>query len=506
MSISRRQFLTGSAATFCAAPLLAETSTQQSRRRPNILFLMDDQHRGDCLGCDGNSVIQTPHLDRLKDDGAHFNRAYTSVPSCTPARAGLLTGQSPWGHGMLGYHKIAEQYPVEMPRLMAEAGYYTMAIGKCHFTPQRNSHGYHKMILDESGREQSIDFRSDYRSWLASVDPNADPDVTGIGFNSYRAGVYQLPDEYHPTHWTGQTAINFLTSYRREEPFFLKVSFARPHSPYDPPQRFMDLYKDRQMPTAHLGDWSEKMYGSFTKPTPDTLARGNLGAQQVNHSRQGYYGSVSFIDEQVGRILETLEARGLLDNTLVLFTSDHGDMTGDHHLWRKCQPYEASARVPMLVRWPSDWLDAPRGQTLSQPVELRDILPTFLDAAGIDVPDAVEGASMLGPISGRTDGWREFIDCEHATCYYPENVFNSLCDGTWKYIYHPFHGEHQLFNLDEDPGETRDLAGDPQQAARLRSWQRRMADHLAVRGDRWVRNGELTLRTKRQTTGPNYPG
>ncbi len=481
-------------------------SRQSESRRPNILFLITDQHRADCVGADGNPVIHTPNMDQLAAEGAIFHSAYTSLPSCTPARASILTGQSPWGHGMLGYYQVAEEYPFEFPKTLHEAGYYTAAIGKNHFHPQRQPHGYRKILLDESGREQSIDFRSDYRSWLWSVEPLVDPDATGLGWNSYRAKPYVLPEEYHPTHWIGETAVRFLNSYNKSAPFMLKVSFERPHSPYDPPQRFWDIYNDREMPDAHVGAWSEEWYGDFTDQKPYTLARGNLGPEQIRRSRQGYYGSVSFIDYQFGRILNALESRGLLENTLVLFTADHGDMLGDHHLWRKTYAYEGSARIPMIIRWPESTQEAPRGQHLRQPVELRDIAPTFLEAADLAIPESVEGSSLLELIRGDTQDWREYIDIEHATTYFDENTWNALTDGQWKYIWHACRGKEQLFYLEEDPGETRDLSSVNEDSAELNKWRARMVEHLSIRGEPWVVNGKPGIRKEKILLGPNYPG
>jgi len=144
--------------------------------------------------------------------------------------------------------QMAEKYEHEMPAMLRQAGYYTIGIGKQHFHPQRNSHGYHRMILDESGRNFSPDFRSDYRSWFWSLAPTLDPDATGIGWNDYRPGAYALPENLHPTRWTADTAVNFLKEYQGKEPFFLMVSFARPHSPYDPPDRFMRMYENADVP------------------------------------------------------------------------------------------------------------------------------------------------------------------------------------------------------------------------------------------------------------------
>ena len=202
----------------------------------------------------------------------------------------------------------------------------------------------HQLLLDESRREETPDFRSDYRAWFWSQAPTTNPDATGIGWNDYPAKPYALPERLHPTFWTAQTAVNFIEGYNRNEPFFLKVSFARPHSPYDPPERFWKRYADAELPPARAGKWAAK-YAPRSSDSPSALARRPRPAQ-VRESRQGYYGSVSFVDEQIGRILESLEKRKLLDETLIVFTADHGDMTGDHNLWRKSYAYEQSARIP----------------------------------------------------------------------------------------------------------------------------------------------------------------
>lgn len=485
--------------------VLADEMAPRSQR-PNILFLITDQHRADCLGCDGNLVIKTPNFDRLAREGALFAHAYSSTPTCTPARAALLTGLSPWHHGMLGYGKVAERYPFEMPRALNDAGYHTFAIGKLHYAPQRNYHGFQGALLDESGRVQSPGFMSDYRQWFKSKAPDLDPDATGIGWNDYRSGVYVLPEELHPTRWTGDRAVEFIEKYERPEPFFLKVSFARPHSPYDPPQRFWDMYREKDMPPSHVGEWAEK-HAPLGEKANYNRWHGDLGLAQVRRSRRGYYGSVSFIDEQIGRVLKALEQRDMLEDTFILFTTDHGDMLGDHHLWRKSYAYEGSARIPMLIRWPKSMgMERQRGQKISQPVELRDVLPTFLDVAAGSMPEHLDGTSMLRLVRGKTEGWRAFIDLEHDRCYSDENHWNALTDGRWKYIYHAFDGGEQLFDLKNDPGELRDLASDMDYARTLKFWRRRMVKHLSERGEQFVADGDLVTRPEKILYSPNYPG
>ncbi len=483
--------------------------------RPNLLLLMTDQHRADALGTAGNPAIRTPNLDRLAADGVRFRHAYSSTPTCTPARAALLTGQSPWRHGMLGYGKVAERYPVEMPRLLRAAGYHTIGIGKMHWTPQRALHGFHQTVLDEhtsmeghfagqTGAAHTNEFRSDYEGWFYSQVPDLNPYSTGLSWNDYRARAYALPEHLHPTVWTADSAVRFIESYQRAEPFFLKVSFIRPHSPYDPPQRFLRLYRDVPIPEARVGAWA----AGYAPPSDagNEPWHGDFGARQVRQSRQAYYGLVSQVDEQVERILEALHGRGMLDDTLILMIADHGDMLGDHHLWRKSYAYEPSARIPMIVRWPEGLVSAPRGRVLDQPVEIRDVLPTLLEAAGAEIPAAVEGRSLLSLIRRPDAEWRNWIDLEHDVCYSPDNHWNAATDGRRKYIFHARSGREQFFDLVADSDELNDLAGDAGRSAEVRMWRSRLIEHLALRGDRWVSGGRLIERPASQLYSPNYPG
>jgi len=477
-TVTRRQF--------CVAPALLKGL---SKSKPNLLLLMADQHRGDCFGADGNKAAHTPVLDSLAAGGIRFRHAYSSTPTCTPARSALLTGCSPWGHGMLGYGRVAEHYPVEMPAEIRKLGYHTLGVGKMHWAHQRNLHGFHRTILDESGRAESPEFLSDYRAWFFSEAPNLNPDATGIGFNDYTGGVYKLPERLHPTVWTAGVAARFIDTYAQPDPFFMKVSFARPHSPYDPPQRWWDFHARRDQPKPVAAPWAEK-YVPRNSERAD-IWHGRVSAQEARNARIAYYGSVSFVDEQVGRIIESLEKRRLLDETLIVYISDHGDMTGDHNLWRKSYAYEPSARIPMIARGPG----AARGKVETTPAEIRDVLPTLIEAAGGTVPKQVEGQSLLHLK-------RSYIDLEHDVCYDVSNHWNALTDGRRKYIYHAQTGEEQFFDLEKDPMELNDLAG---ASGETSAWRARMAAHLEIRGDQWVRGGSLVPRPQRQLYSPNYP-
>ncbi|MCC7234609.1 MAG: arylsulfatase [Bryobacterales bacterium] len=495
--MSRRQLMHA----FAASAAVAQTP-RRAVSKPNVLFLMADQHRGDCLHAEGNASAITPNLDRLAKQGARFRHAYSSTPTCTPARACLLTGMSPWNHGMLGYSRVAKKYPVDLPRMMKDAGYFTAAVGKLHYTPQRNFHGYDLALLDESGRAENVDFRSDYRAWFYTEAPNLNPDATGVGWNDYKGKAYVLPERLHPTRWTADVATHFLESYQRPEPFFLKVSFARPHSPYDPPQRWMDRFRDG-VPAPVVAPWAKRF--EERNSAGDDIWHGRVSSEETRTARQAYYGSVGFVDEQIGRILDTLEKRGLLEETLILYTSDHGDMTGDHNLWRKSYAYEPSARVPMIMRWPEGFLGARRGQVRNEPVELRDIPATIMAAGGANLPVPIDGRGLADCVARDGAGWREWIDLEHDVCYAKENHWNALTDGGEKYIFHALDGEEMLFDLRTDPHETRNLAGDASHAARLREWRGRLVKHFEPRGEPFLKGGSLALRPESMKHSPNYP-
>jgi len=180
-------------------------------------------------------------------------------------------------------------------------------------------------------------------------------------------------------------------------------------------------------------------------------------------------------------------------------------MTGDQNLWRKSYAYEPSAHIPMLMRWPTGLLSSARGRSFNQPVELRDILPTFMEAAGAPVNREIDGRSMLSLVRNEGAGWREFIDLEHNICYSPENHWNALTDGRWKYIYHAWDGEEQLFDLHGDPHEVNDLAGNTKHEGALRLWRGRLVEHFAERGEPFLRAGKLGLRPEGMMTSPHFP-
>jgi arylsulfatase A-like enzyme len=498
--------LCAAAVAVSSLPACGAESRAAVTNRVNILFLMDDQHRGDWIGAAGAKWMITPNMDRLAHEGALFRRGYSSSPSCLPARAAVLTGLSPWNHGVLGYRPIPPHFAWTGPKIFTDAGYTTHCVGKNHFTPKRNTQGYQVVELGEPTTREAVP-EDDYGPWFAAQIPGKSPFGSAHSGNDQRGGIpYPYDERLHLAHWDADRAIAFLETNRTDAPWFLKVSFISPHAPFLAPQRWLDRYANADVPPASIGDWARKMYGdvktSFQK-APE-VTRGVVPPDEIIQSRRSYAATISFVDEQIGRILAALEKRGELENTFILFTADHGDILGDNLLYRKTFSVEGSVNIPMIVRWPDRLgLNAKRGQVWNDLAELRDVLPTFLDAAGLPCPKAVEGASLLDALRGKP--WRTMLDLEHASCYDPKDGWVALTDQRYKYVYYTITGVHQLFDLQNDPHELRDLAADSASAALVKEWRQKMIKHLAPRGDKWVRDGDLVVQPKAQLFRPDSP-
>ena len=505
-------------------PLLAQDSLKLQKpkaetkpvlkapQQPHIIFIMTDQQRADSLGCAGNPQVLTPHIDALAGEGTLFEQAYSPVPSCTPARSCLLTGMNPWNNGMLGYGRVAREYRYELPRMLKEAGYYTFCVGKNHWYPQKTLHGFNGTLVDESGRIEQDGFISDYRDWFKLTSPGKDPDATGVGWNSRLAKAYALEDRLHPTAWIGQTAVDFIDNFQMDAPLFLKVSFERPHSPYDPPQSALDRYKDIKVDGPAIGDWEGKIYNypdqhkAIPTSGPPDAAFGDFGEALVKNSKKHYYANITFIDDQVGKIVAKLKERGMYAHSMICFISDHGDEMGDHYHWRKTFPYQGSVHVPFVVKWPERMSGSvQKGGRPAQPVGLQDVLPTFLDVAGKAAPEDMDGKSVLPLAQGQGAGWRPYIGLEHATCYYKNNYWAAVTDGKRKYIWHFYTGQEQFFDLQADPQEKKDLIDSRSHLQEISQWRNYLVDYLAERGSDFVRNGKPVRRTKTMTYSPHHP-
>lgn len=473
-------------------------------KKYNVLLLMTDQHRFDCLGCYGNDAIDTPNLDYLASLGTVFDCAYTPVPSCIPARACLLTGMNQWNAGILGMGKgqshMGVNFPQTLPGELAKNGYHTQAVGKMHFFPTRALNGFHNTVLEEGGRKQNPWFISDYQQWLNEKTGNMSHYIAthGIDPNSWMARPFNMPEDLHPTNWTVEKSLEFLRQKDPTLPFFLKTSFVRPHSPYDPPGYYFNKYMNKELPEPYIGDWADVHDVPIDAKNPAAW-HGRMKSSSIKEARAGYYGSVEHIDHQIGRMISYLRKNRLLDDTLIIFTSDHGDMLGDHHLWRKTYAYEGSAKIPFIVVLPKNMREeiAPRS---AAPVTLYDIMPTVLDVLGIDIPEKVDGISLRPSLYGDDSESREFIHGEHCWCYSPIQECQYLTDGKTKYVYLPGLDEEQLFDLEKDPGELHNAVDDADYSVVLSKWRSELVRILDSRGDAltdgerpvsWTENGPI---------------
>lgn len=470
--------------------------------KPNILFITVDQMRGDCLSALGHPVVETPNLDRLAATGVLFENAYSATPTCIPARAAIMTGMSQRSHGRVGYQdRVPWRYEHTIAGELAKAGYHTQCVGKMHVYPARNLCGFHNVVLHdgylhhnrtkrEVEADRHFDQCDDYLVWLRQQ-AGAEQDITDLGLDCNASTVarpWHLPERLHPTNWTVTQSIDFLRRRDPGKPFFLWTSFVRPHSPLDPPQAYFDLYRDAEMPDPPVGDWVDEAAALRSADDPTTVF-GKLPRRRLDRARAGYYALITHIDDQIGRLLNALQEYGAHRDTLIVFTSDHGEMIGDHHYFRKSLPYEGSAKIPLIVCDPGGHLGLSPGTRVDRVAELRDIMPTLLDAAGAAIPETVEGASLLPLCSGaEAVSWREYIHGEHA---YGARSHHFATDGREKYIWFSQTGEEQFFDLGDDPSECVNLAGRPDRANRVALWRERVVRELEGREEGYVLDGRL---------------
>jgi arylsulfatase len=458
--------------------------------RPNILLFTTDQHRGDHLGIAGHPVVRTPYVDAFVEQGAYFPNAYTEISSTTGARRCLLAGQGSHACGLVGYSS-KEWFPEHtVASVLAGAGYHCLNVGWRNLHPRRKLYGFHNVICHDLHEGED-----DYLEWLhEQVGRREHERAHGAGCNDWPARPWHLDERFHPTVWTNDVTMEQIAKRDPTRPFFMWSSHLRPHSPYDPPRDLWDMYINQELPDVPVGDWAAEY--PFPQRGLDTRAwEGRLLPDELHRMRVGYMGNVTHIDYQLGRLREwmSMDEHGRAwDKTLVIFTADHGDMQGDHHLLRKCQPYEGSARIPMLIRYPKG-VDLPTG-VFEQPVGLQDVMPTILDACGVDVPDTVTGRSMLAAVRG--EPWREFMHGEHSPCYSIEQANHYLTDGREKFVWFPYDNREQFFDLAADRQELHNLRDKAECRERVELWRKRLVDLLAERGDGFSDGQTLIQRTE----------
>lgn len=463
-----------------------------SEKRPNILLIVTDQQRGDCLGVEGHPVLQTPNIDYIGASGVRFRRAYSECPSCIPARHVLMSGQSPDEVGMIGFYYRDDQSSWAPETTLAESlhetGYETRLIGKLHLQPQRRRYGFDSMELADGVSGTN----NDYVDWLRErgARPHELPGARGIGSCSWIGRPDPSGEDQSYAHWACTRAIEFLKKRDPTVPFFLNLSFFEPHPPLIAPNYLYDRYDRLDLGTPFIGNWVDPINESTRGLHPEGgEQRLNLDPLTMHYCRSAYYALINNVDMQIGRVISALGRTGL-ENTLIMFVSDHGEMLGDQHLFGKCEPYEGSARIPFLIRPPgSTSHEEPTDSTevLDTPVGLQDVMPTLLDAAGAAIPDSCTGQSLMPFVRGDNPKWRDALHGEHNGYRSYDEGFHYLVDERWKYIWRSQTGKEHLFDLESDPRELRDLS----ESSECDRWRIRMAKELANRPEGFSDGKEL---------------
>ena len=405
-----------------------------STNRPNILFIMTDQQRGDALSCSSDTPARTPNLDRLAAQGTRFDSCFVQCPLCVPSRWSMLTGTYVHAHGTyINEHPLDETLPT-WPARLAEAGYATLAVGKTHSVHR----GFRRVPPPVDDRPKA--------PW-----PHG---RTVMKFDGPR-------EDYFEFRIAGQAVQTLRELARQGDPWALFLGIQAPHPPYILPEPYASMYDPEAMPVPELGEAElaaktsaqREMYETFFKPLP---------AEQIRRMIAGYWASVAMADDCAGLVLDELDRLDLTDDTLVCFVSDHGDLNGEHGLFSKfSSAYDAELRVPFIWRWPGQ---VPTGRVVDDLVESIDLVPTVMEAAGVEVFPENQGRSLWPLMRG------ERLDAPHrdyvtSTTGWVDAVYraqgHTIRDRRYKLTFYPTEEWGELYDVQEDPREITNLYRDP---------------------------------------------
>jgi arylsulfatase A-like enzyme len=467
----------------------------------NVLLIQSDQQRRDSLGLYGNEVAATPHVDRLGREGCTFDRAFTPVPICGPARASLITGLRPVHHGILRNPESGESGGrdfTDRPQTVAERlrplGYRSTLCGKWHvgtdlppaacgfegvFHPgygYPSEHPHYLAYLERLG----CSFELSEPLYARRPDASEGPLLSAVQEGSVEASV--------PYYVAEQACEAIRRAAERDEPFLVRCDFWGPHAPYVIPRPYAEMYEAGRMP-----EWENFRDGLEGKPFVQRAVRAYWGVQDFGWAEWSRlvamcYGYVTLIDAQVGRMLETLDEAGVADETAVFYTSDHGGMVGAHGLCDKGPHlYDEQCRVPLVARVPR----APAGRRSDAVVYNMDLMPTVLDLAGAEVPAGLDARSLAPVIRGEREAVRApvtFIEFHGHQVPYAQRLVQA---GGWKYVFNAPEFD-ELYHLETDPGERTNRASDPACSDVLRRMRRLLRDHLRETRDPILRFYEGT--------------
>ncbi|HBM55797.1 MAG TPA: hypothetical protein DD388_04140 [Acidimicrobiaceae bacterium] len=449
-------------------------------RQPNLLFIYADQHRADVLGCAGNDIVMTPHLDRLATEGVRFDQTWTESPICQPARASLLTGRYPNDHGVLGnFGGDCQPEWDTFPRRLQEAGYTTASIGKTHFstwpmgaepgTPAPTdewigSFGFDHVVEEFDKYVHLFDVETPYMRFLREHDA-LEPYQEVVQAN-FRGGdrhwngvTSPLPQELDLTCFLADEAQQWLDRRPNDVPWFLQLSFVQPHVPLMGDPVWGDHYAKtaiertaRSEPISTTDEWATHLNGLRNHSHSELLTDEFVlaGARQ-------YYAMVSLIDQRIGDLLAQLEKKGQLDNTWIVYSADHGEMLGDHGLMAKMNFYRSSVRVPLIMRPPG----GTNGRVETEPVQAFDVAATLLDAGTATALDGAPSRSLVTLVTGGGGtARRHAVSMIRMRPRLP--TWQAITDGQWRATFNADTGEvSELFDLVADPDEVTNRASDP---------------------------------------------
>ncbi len=423
--------------------------------RPNILFILSDQHNASFMGCAGNETVNTPNLDALALQGVLFENAYCQNPLCVPSRASLLTGRYSKDIGIYENRHILQSGSTTIPKVLSQQGYKTCVIGKTHFNGEQYQGYQQRPYGDLLGQAHQPDPKR----------TEAAPD-SGLGDVLGNSGATGIPLPLTQTEICVSETAKWLQAYaaqNNDKPFMLSVNFEKPHFPMRAPNRYFKKYEGKvklpEFPEDYLANCAVPFVRKSFKVNG---AWDHYGKDREIHERAlaAYYACVEWVDNAIGRIIQMLEYLDLADNTIVIYASDHGEMAGEKGAWQKSVFFDASSKVPLIMRWASNF---PAGQHRKEPVGLIDLFPTLCDFAGIPVPDECGGISLKPLLTGENTIDRKAIFSESVVLKVPEFAGCMMRSDKWKYSYY-LDGTEELYDMENDPGEWNNLAQDERYA------------------------------------------
>jgi len=433
----------------------ASRRARRSGRKPNILVIMSDEHNVGVTGCYGNRIVQTPNLDKLARAGTVFENCYCNSPLCVPSRLSFTSGKyiSRVGAWSNACWLPDADYP-SLPRILSEAGYESILCGKMHYDNTRR-YGFREIGGNMNGSFKTG--RGNRRK------PDNLVPAPGISkrFDEFHAGD-QSSILNHDRKVTAAT-VEFLNRRgTQDKPFFMIVGYLAPHFPLIVPQQYWDRYKGQVpmpvIPEGHLEslprNYKHLRIAFNNEDVPDDVVR---------KGRELYYGLTHWLDVEIGKVLASLAESGASDDTIVIYTSDHGENMGEHGLWWKNAMFEHAARVPLIVSWPARWAGR---QRRAGACSLVDVVQTIAELGGVDAPGDWNGDSMVKWLDDPQTKWKDLAVSE----YYAHNIASGsamIRMGRFKYVYHAqadaeHPAERELYDLDADPGEFHNLANDPE--------------------------------------------